>query len=82
MYFTEVCMELNVGPESSPEVIREEISKLKEEHASLDARIVVFDKEAWLSPDEQMERKKLQKQKLRTKDRIYALYNLLGESPA
>lgn len=49
------------------------LARLREEHALLEARIESYNGRLYLSAREQMERKRLQKMKLFTKDRIRAL---------
>jgi uncharacterized protein YdcH (DUF465 family) len=51
----------------------EEFKKLDEEHKSLKALLAEIDKKVYLSADEEMERKKLQKLKLNKKDRMAEL---------
>jgi len=46
----------------------EEFRRLEEEHRRLDEEIARMDKKRFLTTDEEMERKKIQKQKLRNKD--------------
>ncbi|MEE9524462.1 MAG: DUF465 domain-containing protein [Thermodesulfovibrionales bacterium] len=55
------------------EVLRREnegFKKIEEGHRSLDAKIAKMDKNRYLSTEEELERKKLQKQKLAMKDQI------------
>lgn len=47
-----------------------EFKSLIQEHRSLDEKLKEFDRKVYLSPDEEMERKRLQKLKLAKKDRI------------
>lgn len=51
----------------------EEFKKLSEEHKNLDQLLIEIDKKAYLSSDEEMERKRLQKMKLHKKDRMAEL---------
>jgi uncharacterized protein YdcH (DUF465 family) len=52
----------------------EEFKKLSEEHRSLDVLLAEMDnKKRYLSPEEEFERKKIQKQKLFKKDRMAEL---------
>jgi hypothetical protein len=46
----------------------EEFRKLEEEHRKLDEAIARIDKKRFLTTDEEIERKKIQKKKLRNKD--------------
>ena len=48
----------------------EEFRKLDEEHKSLKSLLAEMDRKVYLSADEEMERKKLQKLKLSKKDRM------------
>lgn len=48
----------------------EEFRKLADEHHSLDGVLSELDRKVYLTPEEEMERKKLQKQKLAKKDRM------------
>lgn len=51
----------------------EEFRKLSEEHRSLDVLLAEIDSKRYLTPEEEFERKKLQKQKLLKKDRMAEL---------
>ncbi len=51
----------------------EEYKKLYEEHKELDRILAEMDKNKYLTPEEGLERKKLQKQKLFKKDRMAEL---------
>lgn len=51
----------------------EEFKKLSQEHKSLDDKLVDIDKKRYLNSDEEIERKKLQKQKLIKKDKMAQL---------
>ena len=51
----------------------EEFRKIEEEHRSLDDRISEMDKNHFLTTDEEIERKRLQKKKLSKKDRMAEL---------
>ncbi|HEX9861504.1 MAG TPA: DUF465 domain-containing protein [Nitrospirota bacterium] len=52
----------------------EEYARLEKEHRDLDARIdELFGDRAYLTPEEDLEKKKLQKQKLAKKDRMYQI---------
>ncbi|MGC2062373.1 MAG: DUF465 domain-containing protein [Thermodesulfovibrionales bacterium] len=48
----------------------EEFRKLYEEHHVLDGTLAEMDKKVYLPPEEEVERKKLQKQKLSKKDKM------------
>ncbi len=51
----------------------EEFKKLMEEHHSLEGLLAEMDKKIYLTAEEEMERKKVQKQKLLKKDRMAEL---------
>ena len=71
--------EVTMGARSQEEKIAALVEKdpefksLIQEHRSLDEKLKEFDRKIYLSPDEEMERKKLQKLKLAKKDRIAQL---------
>ena len=48
----------------------EEFRKVSEEHHALDGVLAEMDKKVYLTPEEEIERKKLQKQKLLKKDML------------
>ena len=48
----------------------EEFRKVSEEHHKLDEILAEIDKKVYLTPEEEIERKKLQKQKLLKKDML------------
>ena len=52
-----------------------EFKTLVEEHRSLDEKLKELDKKAYLLPDEEIERKRLQKLKLARKDKIAQMLN-------
>ena len=51
----------------------DEFRKLSEEHRSLDVILAEIDNKRYLTADEEIERKKIQKQKLMKKDQMAAL---------
>ncbi len=51
----------------------EEFRKLSEEHRNLDEFLVEIDSRRYLTPEEEIERKNIQKQKLIKKDRMAEL---------
>lgn len=51
----------------------EEFRKLIEEHHNLDGLLTEMDRKVYLTPEEELERKKMQKQKLARKDRMAEL---------
>jgi len=51
----------------------EEFKKLSDEHRSLDVQLAEMDSKRYLSPEEEIERKRLQKLKLVRKDRMAEL---------
>ncbi len=50
-----------------------EFKKLEEEHKKLEESLNGIDKKKYLSPEEEMARKNIQKQKLQFKDRMASL---------
>lgn len=48
----------------------EDFRKLADEHHNLDIQLAEMDKKVYLTPEEEMERKTLQKQKLMKKDKM------------
>ena len=59
----------------------EEFRKLSEEHRSLDVLLAEMDnKKRYLTPEEEFERKKIQKQKLFKKDRMAELVRAYKKS--
>ena len=51
----------------------EEFRRLSEEHRNLDQLLIDIDNRRYLSPEEEFERKNLQKQKLLRKDKMAAI---------
>ena len=51
----------------------EEFRKLSEEHRDLDTQLAEMDTKRYLSPEEELERKRIQKLKLLRKDRMAEL---------
>ncbi len=51
----------------------EEFRKLLEEHHQLEGLLAEIDKKVYLTPEEEVERKRIQKQKLTKKDRMAEL---------
>ncbi len=51
----------------------EEFRRLAEEHRSLDNLLTEIDRKPYLTPDEEIERKRIQKLKLNKKDRMAEL---------
>ncbi len=50
-----------------------ELKKNVEDHRKLEAALEDYNKRIYLTPQEELEKKKLQKLKLASKDRIYAI---------
>jgi uncharacterized protein YdcH (DUF465 family) len=50
-----------------------EMVQLRERHGEIERRLVELERHLSLSPDEQLERARLKKEKLRTKDRLALL---------
>ena len=56
------------------------LSALEAEHRELEARLAALDRHVYLTPDEQLERKRIQKLKLQKKDEILRISS--GSFPA
>ena len=50
-----------------------ELDRLWRKHAELEARLAELDRIKWLTPEQEFERKRLQKEKLAGKDRMLAI---------
>jgi hypothetical protein len=57
-----------------------ELKKHVEDHRKLETALEDFNKRIYLTPQEEMEKKKLQKMKLASKDRIYAILSKYRQS--
>lgn len=53
--------------------VEEEMIQLKERHTEIEQRLLELDRHLSLTSDEQLERARLKKEKLRSKDRIMFL---------
>jgi uncharacterized protein YdcH (DUF465 family) len=51
----------------------EEFNKIEEEHKRLELSLADIDKKKYLTPEDEIERKKIQKQKLQIKDQMAEL---------
>ena len=51
----------------------EEFKKLSQEHRKLDTKLTKIDSRRYLTPDEEIERKRMQKEKLLKKDMMAAM---------
>ena len=58
----------------------EEFRKVSEEHHKLDEVLAEMDKKVYLTPEEEIERKKLQKQKLLKKDMLAEMIRLFKKA--
>lgn len=58
-----------VEPENTAELVQQ----LREEHAMLEEQLESYNRRVYLSAREQMERKRVKKIKLLTKDRLHSL---------
>jgi uncharacterized protein YdcH (DUF465 family) len=59
-----------------------EIVRLKEKHGEIERRLTELERHLSLTPDEQMERARLKKEKLRMKDRMLVLAQQHQDAPA
>lgn len=67
-----------IGPAAlTVDALMEQIETLKLEHVALKRRLIDFEAHRYLSPVEQVERRRLQKLKLRAKDQIVRLRHAL-----
>jgi len=74
-----------VNDEDIIELLRKEsteFKKLDEEHKNLKQVLAEIDKKVYLNPDEEIERKKIQKLKLNKKDRMAELVREYKKSPS
>jgi uncharacterized protein YdcH (DUF465 family) len=55
-----------------------EVVRLRERHGEIEKRLAELDRHLSLTPDEQIERSQLKKEKLLTKDRLYRLSTTAG----
>ncbi len=60
------------------EELKAEIARLKEEHAALDKRVIEFEEQVWLSPEDQIAQKECKKLKLKAKEKIAELTDELN----
>ena len=66
------------GCSANPDAVVEQIAALRAEHAALKLRLVDLVQQRFLTPSEHVERRRLQKLKLRAKDRIVLLEQALS----
>ena len=59
-----------------------EMVQLRERHGEIERRLTELERHLSLSPDEQLERARLKKEKLRTKDRLALLAAESSASPS
>lgn len=57
---------------------KKELLTLQEQHKKLESKILKLSKRKTLTPQEELEKKKLQKKKLSTKDQLQTLIHQLG----
>ncbi len=55
-----------------------ELDRLWQEHEELERQLAEFDRSKWLSAEQELERKKLQKEKLAGKDRMLAIVDQIA----
>lgn len=63
----------------SADAVKNEIAKLKAEHASLDERVSSLEGLVWISPEDEVMLRKYKKLKLKAKERICELTDRLAE---
>jgi hypothetical protein len=66
------------GGRAERSVIEGRISELRSRHGEIEQRLLELDRHLSLTSDEQVERARLKKEKLWSKDRIVALTHLLA----
>ncbi|GAB4483747.1 MAG: DUF465 domain-containing protein [Thermodesulfovibrionales bacterium] len=59
-----------------------EFRKISDEHHHLDSLLAEIDRKVYLSPEEEIERKKMQKQKLAKKDQMAEMIRVFKKSLA
>ena len=64
--------------EMNREELLKEIESVKQEHATLDARVEAFNQQVWMSPEDQVAQKERKKLKLKAKERLTALQEELA----
>lgn len=57
--------------------VEEEMTRLRDRHSEIERRLVELERHISLTPDEQLERARLKKEKLRSKDRLAILAHQL-----
>jgi hypothetical protein len=65
-----------IGPEELVERVKrenEEFRRLLEEHRALDRKVEEFSKRRFLTPEQEVERQRLKKEKLQKKDKLVAI---------
>ena len=72
--------EQNAQPLPGKDEITAVLMKLRDEHRALEAKLEHLNKRVYLTAEEQVEKKDLQKLKLKTKDRIFALERKTGRA--
>ena len=65
--------------EMTREELVKEIERLRAEHRALDARVIEYDEQVWLSPEDQVAQKECKKLKLKAKERIASLEEKLAK---
>jgi hypothetical protein len=72
--------EKNAQPLPEKDELAAILIKLREEHQALEAKLNQYQRRVYLTAEEQVEKKDLQKLKLKTKDRIFALERKIGQA--
>lgn len=72
--------EQNAQPLPGKDEIAAVLMKLRDEHRVLEIKLEHLNKRVYLTAEEQVEKKDLQKLKLKTKDRIFALERKIGQA--
>lgn len=72
---------MHAAEQNPVEVTHDELAELMDEHQALEARLAELDTHVYLLPQEQQERKRVQKRKLMVKDRIFLIQRRLEQHP-
>ena len=72
--------EKNAQPGPGRDELSAILMKLREEHQTLEVKLDHLNKRVYLTAEEQVEKKDLQKLKLKTKDQIFAIERKIGRA--
>ena len=72
--------EKNAQPGPGRDELAAILMKLREEHQTFEVKLDHLNKRVYLTAEEQVEKKDIQKLKLKTKDRIFAIERKIGQA--